>query len=60
MGLYPVDCQVCQKPFLWFSGSVFQVCPTCLEAPVETPEELRQRLKNEAIDMIKEELEKQE
>ena len=30
MGLYPAVCKSCKKPFLWFSGWVFQVCPDCV------------------------------
>lgn len=32
MGLYPVDCTSCGKPFMWFSGMAFQVCKECRDA----------------------------
>lgn len=29
MGIYPVDCIVCKKPFLWWSGNIAQICSKC-------------------------------
>jgi len=30
MGLYAIDCFVCKKPFLWWSGNIYdQRCPEC-------------------------------
>lgn len=29
MGIYPIDCSVCGKTFLWFSGNLDQRCPDC-------------------------------
>jgi hypothetical protein len=31
MGLYAIDCPVCKKPFMWFSGNTDQRCPECKE-----------------------------
>ena len=31
MGLYPIDCVSCGKPFLWFSGTQDQRCGECVE-----------------------------
>lgn len=29
MGLYPIDCPTCKKPFLWFSGRTDKRCAEC-------------------------------
>lgn len=29
MGLYPIDCPECKKPFMWFSGLKDQRCHEC-------------------------------
>lgn len=29
MGLYPIICATCNKPFNWFSGCLDQRCPDC-------------------------------
>jgi LSD1 subclass zinc finger protein len=29
MGLYPIDCVSCKKPFMWFSGCLDQRCGDC-------------------------------
>jgi len=29
VGLYPIDCPSCHKPFVWFSGTTDQRCPDC-------------------------------
>jgi LSD1 subclass zinc finger protein len=34
MGLYPINCPACQKPHMWFSGSMDQRCTAC-KAPRE-------------------------
>lgn len=31
MGLYAIDCVSCNKPFMWFSGSLDQRCETCVK-----------------------------
>ena len=31
MGLYPIDCNSCGKPFMWFSGTLDQRCQECVE-----------------------------
>jgi len=32
MGLYAIDCFLCHKPFLWFSGNLDQRCGDCQKA----------------------------
>lgn len=29
MGLYPITCPTCTKPFMWFSGNLDQRCQDC-------------------------------
>jgi hypothetical protein len=33
MGVYATTCVVCEKPFMWFSGCVVQVCNDCANNP---------------------------
>lgn len=35
MGLYPIDCPICKKPFMWFSGSQNQLCHDCNRGIIE-------------------------
>lgn len=35
MGLYPIDCSNCKKPFLWFSGNLDTRCPDCIKKAEE-------------------------
>lgn len=39
MGLYPLDCGICKKPFMWFSGSMDTRCPDCIVKAGVQPEE---------------------
>lgn len=34
MGLYPIDCSQCGKPFMWFSGNLDQHCSECRQLPI--------------------------
>ena len=31
MGIYSINCSICDKPFLWFSGNKFQFCSKCVD-----------------------------
>jgi hypothetical protein len=31
MGLYLINCQICNLPYLWFSGLPHQICSECIE-----------------------------
>ncbi len=35
MGLYPIDCFLCHKPFLWWSGNMDQRCTECTNKAAE-------------------------
>lgn len=36
MGLYPIDCSECKKPFMWFSGlAPDQRCAECRQIPIQ-------------------------
>ena len=39
MGMYTVECPVCKKPTLWWSGTLDQRCSECkLEKPAKKRE----------------------
>lgn len=48
MGLFPMDCASCKKPFMWFSGNLVQICGDCMIIPKEN---------KGAVKMTKKELE---
>ena len=31
MGLYKIYCTKCKKPFMWWSGTLCQICPECID-----------------------------
>lgn len=51
MGLYPIECSVCEKVFMWFSGNLDQRCQNCQKNNVT------EEIKREDKRMTKKELE---
>ena len=41
MGLYPIDCVSCKKPFMWFSGCLDQRCSDCQNIKKEEPKKMK-------------------
>lgn len=42
MGIYPVDCTCCGKPFFWFSGGNYeQICAECVQEIEDREKEQR-------------------
>lgn len=39
MGLYPIDCSQCKKPFMWFSGNLDSRCSDCIKKSGEQTDE---------------------
>ncbi len=39
MGVFPTNCQICNKSFMWFSGLPAQVCATCYAKPNKASDE---------------------
>lgn len=48
MGLYPINCTTCGKPFLWFSGILDQRCYDCMEKNNENNAPLRKVFRQDA------------
>jgi LSD1 subclass zinc finger protein len=53
MGLYPIDCAVCKKPFMWFSGCLDQRCSDCQNAiKKEEPKKMKKvELEKELLEL---------
>lgn len=48
MGLYPCNCSICKKAFMWFSGgNPYQLCDECFKtATIVTAEQIKEGFKN--------------
>lgn len=42
-----MDCVVCKKPFMWFSGCLDQRCLDCQKAPIENKGESKKMTKKQ-------------
>lgn len=39
MGVFPANCRICNKAFMWFSGLPAQVCSECFSKPESKPKD---------------------
>lgn len=53
MGLYAIDCPVCKKGHLWFSGNLDQRCQECQNKTKETKKMTKAKLEARVLELEK-------
>lgn len=53
MGLYPIDCASCKKPFMWFSGCLDQRCSDCQNKKEEPKKMKKAELEAKILELEK-------